>query len=351
MTTSSSPVADAQARRPVRRGGVIGVLGLAVLALSVAAAVTIGSAELSVADVSRTVLVHLGLPLRPLAPLQDGIVWQLRMPRVLLAVLVGAGLAVCGAVLQALTGNPLADPYLLGISSGASTGAVAVLVLGIGAGAFALSTGAFLGSVLAFATVLALAGRSLTSSTRVVLAGVAASQLFGAVTSLVVITSADGDATRSVTFWLLGSLAAADWPAVLACGAAAVLGLAACWSAAPTLDAFAFGQEAAASLGIRPARAQAALFSVTALTAAVLVAASGAIGFVGLVVPHAARYLVGTRHRALLPACALLGAVFLLWADTAARVLFAPQDVPVGVLTAVVGVPVFAIILRRRAGS
>ncbi|MHA6629502.1 FecCD family ABC transporter permease [Pseudonocardia sichuanensis] len=345
MTTSSSRVAEP------RRTAVVAVAGSAALVLSIAAAVTLGSADLAVTDVARSVLVHLGLPLRPLPPLQDGIVWQLRMPRVLLAVLVGAGLAVCGAVLQALTGNPLADPYLLGISSGASTGAVAVLVLGVGAGAFALSGGAFLGSVVAFATVLALAGRSLASSTRVVLAGVAASQLFGAVTSLVVITSADADATRSVTFWLLGSLAAADWTAVLACAAVVAAVLAACWSAALALDAFAFGQEAAAALGVPTARTQLLLFTATALAAAALVAASGAIGFVGLIVPHAARFLVGAGHRTLLPVCALLGGVFLLWADTAARSVFAPQDVPVGVVTAVVGVPVFAVVLRRRRTS
>ncbi|OZM83330.1 iron ABC transporter permease [Pseudonocardia sp. MH-G8] len=344
MTTSSSRVAEP------RRAAVVAVAGSVALVLSIAVAVTLGSADLAVTDVARSVLVHLGLPLRPLPPLHDGIVWQLRMPRVLLAVLVGAGLAVCGAVLQALTGNPLADPYLLGISSGASTGAVAVLVLGVGAGAgaFALSGGAFLGSLIAFATVLALAGRSLVSSTRVVLAGVAASQLFGAVTSLIVITSADADATRSVTFWLLGSLAAADWTTVLTCAAVVAAVLAACWSAALALDAFAFGQEAAAALGVPPARTQLLLFTATALAAAALVAASGAIGFVGLVVPHAARFLVGAGHRRLLPVCALLGGVFLLWADTAARSVFAPQDVPVGVVTAVVGVPVFAVILRRR---
>lgn len=350
MTTWSSRAGETTAAG-LRRPLAVVATGSVALVLSVAAAVTIGSADLSVADVTRTVLVHLGLPLRPLAPLPDGIVWQLRMPRVLLAVLVGAGLAVCGAVLQALTGNPLADPYLLGISSGASTGAVAVLVLGIGAGAFALSSGAFLGSLVAFATVLAMVGRALASSTRVVLAGVATSQLFGALTSMVVITSADADATRSVTFWLLGSLAAAGWPAVLTCGAVVAAVLAACWSAALTLDAFAFGHEAAAALGVSPARTQLLLFSATALAAAVLVAASGAIGFVGLIVPHAARFLVGARHRALLPVCAVLGGVFLLWADTAARSLFAPQDVPVGVVTAVVGVPVFAVVLRRRRAA
>ncbi|WP_308251925.1 iron chelate uptake ABC transporter family permease subunit [Pseudonocardia sp. KRD291] len=317
------------------------------LAASAAVAVTLGSADLSVADVARSVGFHLGLPVQGLPPLQDGIITRLRMPRVLLAVLVGAGLAVCGVVLQALTGNPLADPYLLGISSGASTGAVAVVVLGLGGTALALPGGAFVGGLVAFGLVLALVGPNLNSSTQVVLAGVAASQLFSALTSLVVVAAADADTTRSLTFWLLGSLAAANWAAVYTGALVALAVVILCLAAAPTLDAFAFGSESAATLGVRPGRARLVLFTATALIAAVLVAASGAIGFVGLVVPHLARHLIGSGHRRLLPLSALLGAVFLVWADTGARTLFAPTDVPVGVITALVGVPVFAVVLRR----
>ncbi|MEV4476357.1 iron chelate uptake ABC transporter family permease subunit [Nonomuraea sp. NPDC049504] len=331
----------------MRAAYVIGA-GLLLLALSVAAAAVVGAAGLSPADVLRTVAFHAGLPVRPLAPLDDGIIWQLRLPRVLLAVLVGAGLSVCGAVLQALTRNPLADPYLLGISSGASTGAVAVLVLGLGSGAAALSSGAFGGSVLAFCCVLAMIGRELGSTVRVVLAGVVVSQLFSAATSLIVIWAADAQSTRGVTFWMLGSLAAASWPSVALCAVVAGGGLLACVLASSALDAFAFGREAAASLGIAPARTELTLFTVTALTTAVLVAASGAIGFAGLIVPHAVRALAGGRHHVLLPACALYGGVFLLAADTVARTAFAPREIPVGVLTALIGVPAFALIMRRR---
>jgi iron complex transport system permease protein len=320
-----------------------------VLGLSVATAVTVGVAELSVAQVFRTVGVHLGLPVTPLPALADSIVWDLRMPRVLLAGLVGGGLAVCGAVLQALTRNALADPYLLGISAGASTGAVCVLVLGVGAGAAALSTGAFLGSAAAFGAALLLAGRRWTEPARILLAGVAVGQLFAAATSLIVVSDADAQATRSITFWLLGSLTGASWPTVGLCAAVAGTALLICWAAAPALDAFAFGADVAQSLGFSPARVRAALFVTTALLAAVLVAASGAIGFVGLTVPHAARILVGGRHRILLPACAVLGAAFLIWADTAARTAFAPQEIPVGVVTALIGVPAFAVLMRRRS--
>ena len=327
--------------------------GLILLPLSVAFAVTVGAAGLSIGEVFQTIAVHLGLPLTPLPALEDAIVWELRLPRVLLAALVGGGLAVCGAVLQALTRNPLADPYLLGISSGASTGAVAVLILGLGSGAAAaLTAGAFTGSLMAFCCVLALIGVTLGGSIRVVLAGVAVSQLFSALTSLIVIWAGDAQSTRGVTFWLLGSLASASWTGAALCAAATGIGLAVCWSASPALDAFAFGREAAASLGVSPARTQLVLFVVTALSTATLVAASGAIGFVGLVVPHAVRFLVGSRHRVLLPACALYGAIFLLWADTAARTLFSPREIPVGVLTALIGVPAFAVIMRgRSAGS
>lgn len=340
--------AGSRVRTGSPRAWPVAVLGPVLVVLSVAAAVTIGTATLSVTDVLRTIAVHLALPVEPLPPLADSIIWDLRLPRVLLAGLVGGGLAVCGAVLQALTRNPLADPFLLGISSGASTGAVAVLVLGIGAGSVALSTGAFVGSVAAFGGVLLFAGSRWTEPTRIVLSGVAVSQLFSAVTSLIVVSDATAQNTRSITFWLLGSLTAASWASVALCAVVVVAGLACCWAIAPALDAFSFGADTAATLGFSAARSRLVLFGVTALMAAVLVASSGAIGFVGLTIPHAARFVVGSQHRVLLPACAVVGAVFLIWADTAARTVLSPQELPVGVLTALIGVPVFALILRRR---
>ncbi|GAA1645162.1 iron chelate uptake ABC transporter family permease subunit [Actinoplanes couchii] len=314
---------------------------LAALLFSAVGAITVGAADLTFVEVARALTGTTG------DPITDHIVWDLRAPRVLLAAVVGGGLAVCGAVLQALTRNALADPYLLGISAGASTGAVAVLVLGIASGATALASGAFLGSAAAFAVTLALAGRRWTEPARILLAGVAAGQLFAALTSLIVVSDATAQNTRSITFWLLGSLTAASWPAVALSAAAAGAVLLCCWAAAPALDAFTFGADVAQSLGFSPARVRALLFTATALLAATLVAASGAIGFIGLTVPHAARVLAGSRHRVLLPACALLGAIFLIWADTAARTVFAPQEVPVGVVTALLGVPAFAILLRR----
>ncbi|MFF8597227.1 FecCD family ABC transporter permease [Streptomyces sp. NPDC015220] len=321
--------------------------GLAVLLASVAVAVTIGPADISPADVWTSVAARLGLGEATLPPLRDGIVWNLRMPRTLLAAVCGAGLAVCGAVLQSLLRNPLADPFVLGVSSGASTGAVAVVVLGVGGGAVSLSAGAFLGALLSFGLVLVLSHSLGGSTDRVVLSGVAAMQLFSALTSVTVLTSADAETTRSVLFWLLGSLAGATWDQVLLCALVLAAVLAVCLGYARTLDAFAFGEEAAAGLGVHVARTRLVLLSATALLTAVLVSCAGAIGFVGLVLPHATRALTGPGHARLLPVTALTGAVFLVWVDTAARTVLDPQEVPVGVVTSLIGVPAFVAVLHR----
>ncbi|MEW2408547.1 FecCD family ABC transporter permease [Streptomyces griseoviridis] len=321
--------------------------GLAALLTSIAFAVTIGPAAISTADVWAAVAAHLGLGDSTLTPLRDGIVWDLRMPRTLLAAVCGAGLAVCGAVMQSLLRNPLADPFVLGVSSGASTGAVAVVVLGVGGGAISLSVGAFLGALLSFGLVLLLSHILGGSTDRVVLSGVAAMQLFSALTSFTVLTSADAETTRGVLFWLLGSLTGADWGQVALCAAVLAVALAVCLGHARTLDAFAFGAEAAAGLGVHVARTRLVLLSVTALLTAVLVSCAGAIGFVGLVLPHATRALTGSGHARLLPVTALTGAVFLVWVDTAARTVLDPQEVPVGVVTSLIGVPAFVAVLYR----
>ncbi|MFF4780694.1 iron chelate uptake ABC transporter family permease subunit [Streptomyces griseorubiginosus] len=321
--------------------------GLAALLASIAVAVTIGPADISTGDVWAVVAAHLGVGEGVSAPLRDGIVWDLRMPRTLLAAVCGAGFAVCGAVMQSLLRNPLADPFVLGVSSGASTGAVAVVVLGVGGGVVSLSAGAFLGALLSFALVLLLSHTLGGSTDRVVLSGVAAMQLFSALTSFVVLTSADAETTRGVLFWLLGSLAGADWGQVLLCAVVLAGVLVVCLGYARTLDAFAFGDEAAAGLGVRVARTRLVLLCATALLTAALVSCAGAIGFVGLVLPHATRALTGAGHVRLLPVTALTGAVFLVWVDTLARTVLDPQEVPVGVVTSLIGVPAFVAVLHR----
>ena len=333
----------------------LGLGALAVLA-SVTLAVTIGPADLGAAEVWRSIGAHLGHlfgtvedPAAGLGPLRDAVVWELRLPRVLTAAFVGAGLAVAGAVMQSLTRNPLADPYLLGLSSGASLGAVAVLLLGA---AVLLPVAAFAGALLALVAALWLAGAGgpLTPA-RMVLAGVAVSQAAAAATSFVIVWSATGDSYREVLSWLLGSVAGADWGSVgIAAAAVVVVGVALAANAG-TLDAFAFGDTAASALGVDVARTRWTLLTATALLVGALVAVSGSIGFLGLVVPHGVRLVVGPGHRRVLPLSVLVGAVVLVWADTLARSAFAPREVPVGIVTALIGAPVFAALLWRRGAG
>jgi iron complex transport system permease protein len=321
------------------------VLAAAVVA-SVVFAVTIGPADLAVGEVWGSIVAHLTGGTSPLEPLRDGIVWELRLPRVLTAACVGAGLALVGALMQALTRNQLADPYLLGLSSGASLGAVSVLLLGA---AIVLPLAAFGGALLALVATLGLAsalGR--ITPTRTVLAGVAVSSLAGAITSFVIFWSATGDSYREVLSWLLGSLAGARWPAVAIAGIAIlVIGIPLAVTGR-MLDAFALGDTAAASMGVPVQAVRWILLGGGALLTGALVAVSGSIGFVGLVLPHAVRLVAGPGHRALLPLSALVGAVFLIWADTLARTVFEPRELPVGIVTAIIGAPVFALLLARR---
>ncbi|MGK5637138.1 FecCD family ABC transporter permease [Streptomyces sp. URMC 126] len=334
-------------RSATARAGLL-LLALAALAGSLAAAVRLGTTDVGWTALARALGTRLGLDVEPLPPLVDSLVWDLRLPRVLMAALVGASLAVCGTVLQAVTRNALADPYLLGVSSGASTGAVTVVVLGVGATALGTTGGALLGALLAFGLLLLLLRRTGPDATRIVLTGVVVGQLFTALTSLVLMASADADTTRAVTHWLLGSMAPARWDTVLVCAVVTPLGLLLAWLSSNALDGLAFGTDTAASLGIGVRRTRTLLLVVTAVLTAVAVATVGAIGFVGLIVPHGVRFLVGPSHRVLLPYAALAGAVFLVWTDAVARVAFAPREVPVGVITALLGVPLFLLVLRRR---
>lgn len=339
--------------RQRRAGGLPTALWVAVLTLAlvvtVTLAVTVGPADLAPFDVWRSIAHHLGLGSTPLPLLRDGIVWELRLPRVLTAAAVGAGLAVAGAVMQALTRNPLADPYLLGLSSGASLGAVAVLLLGA---TLVLPLAAFLGALAALVATLTLAGSLGTlTPTRMVLAGLAVSQLCAAATSFLIFWSATGDSYREILGWLMGSLGGATWTSVTIAGTAVLVLGAALIGSGGTLDAFAFGDTAAAALGVDVGRTRWLLLTGVALLTGALVSVSGSIGFVGLVLPHAVRLVVGGRHRRLLPLSALVGASFLVWADTAARTLFEPRELPVGILTAFLGAPVFALLLWRQRGA
>ncbi|MYX18367.1 iron chelate uptake ABC transporter family permease subunit [Streptomyces sp. SID8374] len=282
------------------------------------------------------------------------IVWELRLSRAVLAAIVGAGLSAVGVAVQAMVRNALADPFVLGISSGAAVGANAVLIFGaLGAlGIWALSTAAFVSALLAMLLVYAVARteRGLTPL-RLVLTGTAMYYGFSAVTTFMVFAAERGEAARSAMMWLLGSLSGANWASVPIAAAAVLTGLAHLGWSARRLNALAMGDETAAALGVDPGRLRKELFLVSAAVTGAVVAVSGAIGFVGLMVPHAVRMLVGADHRRVLLVAPLAGAVLLIWVDILSRVVLAPAELPVGVLTAVIGVPCFILLMRRRSYS
>ena len=325
----------------------------AALLLAVLAGVAIGETPIEPGVVLQVLANKLWGAGHVLDPIDEGIVWNYRLTRALVAAACGAGLATCGVILQSLLRNPLADPYLLGISAGASTGAVLVAVLGLGAGAISLSVGAFAGAISTFALVLLLARASgpTGASAQIILAGIAGSQLFNAMTAFLITKSASSEQARGIMFWLLGNLSGVRWPSVWLAVPVALAGLAVCLWHRRALDAFTFGADSAASLGIPVRRVQLLLIGCAALITAVMVSIVGSIGFVGLVIPHALRLLVGTGHGRLLPASAMGGALFLIAADILSRTLIKGQVIPVGVVTALIGAPVFALILigRRHA--
>ena len=321
------------------------------LCASVAIATALGN-TVSLADVGRVIWHHLTLSqTTPTDLVADRIVWQLRLPRAILAVLVGGGLGIVGAAMQALVRNPLAEPYILGISSGASAGA-SLFFLGflppIVSKGLSMPLAAFVGGLVAISIVYAVAGRNARLSVaRLLLAGVAVAALMASVTSFVSLSSPEPDKLRAVLFWLMGSLHNATW-AVLPWPAVATLaGLGVLLALAKSLDAMLLGEEPAHNLGVRVEYVKKLLIVLVALVTGSLVAASGAIGFVGLIVPHAVRMITGVTHRKLLPACFLTGALFLLWADLAARLLLPGEQLPVGIVTALCGVPFFLFLLRR----
>jgi len=322
-------------------------LSIVVLFLTIAVGVSVGELSIPMQNVFYAVSNKMGLTAVPLNRIYESVIWDFRLSRALVAACCGAGLAICGAVLQSLLKNALAEPYVLGVSAGASTGAVLIVVMGLGSGAVSLSAGAFAGALAAFVFVALLTNGARGGNERTILAGVAASQLFNAITAYTISTSASAQQARDVMFWLLGSFSGVRWPEFQLVLAVVLIGLAVCLYYSRALDAFTFGDDAAASLGIAVPWVRLALFTTAALITATIVSMAGSIGFVGLVVPHVMRYFFGPLHRTLLIASALAGAILMVLADIASRLLIAPQSLPVGVVTALVGVPFFALIIYR----
>ena len=319
-----------------------------VLAAIVVLGIGLGSVRLSPAQVWQVIESHLAG--HPRASVADEIVWQIRMPRVLLAALVGASLTTAGTVVQALVRNALADPFLLGVSSGASVGATAVLLFGVFAslGVWALSVGSVLGAIGAMAAVFLVSrsGRQL-APTQLILCGVVLSAMFEAVASFLLFRG-NPQATQSVLFWLLGSFGSATWTQLPIPAAALVVAMGYLLAQARNLNALALGTEPAAALGVDVAGLRRNLFVVTSLMVGVAVAVSGVIGFVGLVIPHIVRLAVGSDHRRVLAVGVPVGAAFMVTADLLARTLVSPQEMPIGVITAFIGAPTLLVLIRRR---
>ena len=317
--------------------------GLLLLAAAAAVllAVRFGSVALTTADV-------LGALRGRGDPITRDIVVGLRLPRAILGLLVGGGLALAGATFQALLRNPLAEPYILGISGGAAAAAVLVIALGLAAmGSWVLPGAAFAGALLAILLVFrvaAAADRSLDVRV-LLLAGVVVGAFFSAVIALLFSLS-DAPTVRSAVLWMMGSLAGADWRSVLIAAAYTLPASLVLIALARPLNLLAIGEETAGYLGTDVERVKRIAFGVASLITAAGVAVAGVIGFVGLIIPHALRVAVGSDHRSLLPLSFLAGAVFLVLADVVARVVLAPGEIPIGVVTAFAGVPLFLMLLR-----
>jgi iron complex transport system permease protein len=332
--TKRTPVTRRRDRRPL-----ILLAVLLLLLVVMVAGIMIGSVRVSIGDIWAALTgEHTG----------GGrfIVWNLRLPRVLLAALVGMNLAIAGSILQSVTRNPLADPQLLGLSAGGALLAVLALRVAPAAAIGSLPPIAFVGSLAGALIVYLLAWRGGVSPARFILAGVAVGALFAAFTTGILLTSSL--TVQAIMSWLAGGFYARSWPHVQTILPYSLLGIAGAMLLARRLDVLALGDEPASVLGVPVQRMRALLTGLAAVVTGSAVAVAGLIGFVGLIVPHAARMLVGSGHRYAIPVAALLGGALLVGSDLIARTVVAPRELPVGVVTAAIGAPAFLYLLRRR---
>lgn len=332
---------------------------LGLLVVSVILGIGLGPVSISFSDVYRVMFHRLSgiftgqtAPLESIRESTQDIVWFLRAPRVLLGALIGAALTLSGVGMQAFTKNPLAEPYVLGISSGASLGAVLAMLLGVSVpvlGKLSVSMGAFAGALVSIMLVYLLAkSRGSVTPIRLILVGVAVSAMFQAFTNYIVYTAPDDASVRAATFWMLGGLSSAEWedlPLLLCLVPPAFLLMLAL---SKSLNAMMMGDSSAITLGVNLNVVRNLLIVVTALLTASSVAVSGCIGFVGLVIPHLIRSVVGPDHRKLIPISTLTGAIFLIWVDVGARMIKPPAELPIGILTAFLGAPLFLWMIRVR---
>jgi iron complex transport system permease protein len=280
------------------------------------------------------------------------IIFAIRLPRTLFAVVCGMGLSLVGLIMQTITRNYLADPYILGVSSGASTGAVCAIILGWFGflGTYNVSLGAFLVAAVATAMVLLLLGHS-SSPIKLVLIGMGISAVFAAITMLIIYSAKHEAQVRSAMFWLLGSLSGIQWSDLPAAVIMTVILILFVWFLRHDFDLVLLGENEARQMGLAVKQMQFLVVIMASLAVAVFVAKAGVIGFIGLIIPHLARVLVGAKHGVLVIFSSLIGALVLLWSDVLSRSLFSPEEVPIGVLTSILGAPLFIWIICKRYGG
>lgn len=327
---------------------------LVLLVLSIMASITFGNADISFKEVYSVVIYKL-FHVESFNTFSDSVhdvVWLIRFPRVLMAVAVGMGLSVCGVIMQAVVKNPLADPYVLGISSGASLGATLAIMLGIGAflGQNAVGVSAFLGAMGASFAVMFISGIGGRSNAgKLILAGMAISSVCSAFSSFVLYIANDKNAMSQVTFWTMGSLAGAKWEKVVVVLPVIIAGTLFFWTQYRNLNLMLLGDEVSITLGTDLHKVRNTYMIMSALMVGFAVYAAGMIGFVGLIIPHAIRMIFGTDHRKMIPLCALTGAVFLIWSDVACRVILPNSEMPIGILISIIGAPCFIYLMVRRS--
>ncbi|QDQ01145.1 iron chelate uptake ABC transporter family permease subunit [Lysinibacillus fusiformis] len=343
-----------QTQRPNKKFIILSMLLLLLLIISITFAIMIGSVSITPLYVWKVIFSKIPLAqnwvVQDWSRSQEIIIWQIRVPRVFLAAIVGGGLAIAGAAIQALVRNSIADPYILGVSSGATVGATAVIILGAFSffGIYALSISAFLGSLIAIVLVFFLSrvgGR--ISIFRLLLAGMAVSFILSATSNFILMMSKQEGGMKAVMYWMLGSLAGAKWSNLLIPTVVFIIVFVLLWLHYRNLNLLLLGEEAAVTLGVNLQQFRIQLVILVSLLTGVLVAVSGSIGFVGLIIPHIVRLIIGSNYKYVIPISALLGAIFLVWADALARILIAPEEMPIGIITAFCGGPFFIWLLRR----
>lgn len=329
------------------------IILILILLISMTLAVSIGPVKVSFTDVWSVILAKinilnmesLGIDLNI-----QNIVLKLRLPRVILGAIVGGGLALSGVSMQAFTKNPLADPYVLGISSGASAGAVLAVLTSVFSvfGTFSIPIGAFIGALTSIILVYTLAkSKDGVLPIRLILVGVAISSLFSALTNYLVFNADNEVGIRNATFWMMGGLAGTKWIYLAVPGIVLLLSLIIMLIYSNSLNAMLMGENTAIVLGIDVKKVKNIIIIVSALLTGSVVAVSGSIGFVGLIIPHVVRSFVGSNHTKVIPVSVLFGAIFLVWADVLARIIVSPSDLPIGIITALFGAPFFIWLVKK----